>query len=419
MKWQTESSPLVGQQARPVDSEQPMLAQSMDQLVSGDFNARWSASKALKSMGDIAHPSLIEIVESQPQDTDLLGFIADILGHRPSPDAILALVHLLKHCDDDDVRETVILTLAKQGPDCIQELLAYLNHPHLQGTVLKALIQMNHPAAIEGFLSCIDHHDAEIRAQAFEGVGQFHQAAIAPVLIQGLQDTHAKVRGICVKALGLREQSDVNESLITAISPRLYDLNETVCHLTAKTLGRLTHPLAFEHLWHCLIEQSQPSTMTVVLIQALGWAGHSQGVDYLLRLLKMIVSQESPAFQQPWPSAVVLELIQTLTNLYDPQHSIAVERELIPLLTSKVTPFETIQVKQALTMAIAQLGQDHSIPHLISVLSIEDHRLRLHVIAALKQLNRDLSYKHLVAAAQDLTLDPTLTTGIAIALKEW
>lgn len=419
MKGQVESSPSLHQQMGLIASEQPRLCQAIEQLVSGDFNARWGASKTLKSMGEVAYPALISMVKSKPQDSDLLGFIAEILGHHPSPQAILALVDLLKQSQDDEVQETVIFTLAKQGPLCIQELLTYLDHEHLQGPVLKALIQMNHPAAIEGFQKCVDHQDAGIRTLAFEGLGQFHQPAITPILIQGLKDTDANIRSTCLKALGRRGASEIDKTLISLVSPLLYDTNEKVCHLAAKTLGRFNHPLALEHLWHRLLEQPHPSSMIAVLIQSLGWTGESQGVDYLLKLLHMIENGEVPAFRQQSASALVIELIQVLSTLHDASNSTKVTLALIPLLRSTRKPHQTIQLKQSLTMAIAQLGQESAIPHLIQVLGIKDDRLRLHVIAALKQLNREQSYKQLLATSQELMLDPELQAGIAIALQEW
>lgn len=402
-----------------ISSDLDMLEQAINQLVSGDFNARWGVAKSLKLMGEVAHPSLISILETNPQDPDLLGFIAEILGHSPSPQAMLALVHLLNHCDDDDVREAVIYILAKQGPTCVDALLSYLDHPDLQRSVLKALIQMNHPATIEGFLLGCKKDDPEMRALAFEGLGQFHHGAIAPRLIQGLQDPDANVRGICVKALGLRSKSDVNEVLISAVSPLLYDTNERVGRLAAKTLGRFNHPLALESLWHRLIEPSHPSAITPDLIQALAWSGHSQGVHFLLKTMTLLVCDDGPAFRQSWPSELVIELIQTLANLHESNHFSAVENAFMLLLSSKSPLFESIQMKQVLTMAIAKLGQDRSIPPLIQVLANDNDRLRFHVIAALKQLNRDLSYKQLLESSQDLTLEPELRTGIAIALKEW
>jgi len=255
-----------------------MLHHAIEQLVSGDFNARWSASKTLKSMGEDAYPSLLPLLESNHQDSDLLLFIVDILGSSSRPEAILALVNLLSDCNDDEVRERTILTLAQQGDTYIQELYPYLDHPSLQGTVLKAFIQMRHPATIKGFLHCLEHPDVEIRALAFEGIGQFHHPEIISRLIQGLQDFQPHIRGLCLKALGMRGESDIDPGVIKAVAPLLYDMNAEVCTLASKALGRFNHSLALEHLWQRLLDQpkdqpmGQPaiSPLTPALIQALG-----------------------------------------------------------------------------------------------------------------------------------------------------
>ena len=184
------------------------LQEALGQFIDGDFNARWQSAKVLKTYGESIHPQLIAIAQTSIDDPDLQGFIVDILGANATSDVLLALVNLLKQSRDAEVRETIVLTLGKQGPRHVGELMDLTEQPDLQQSVLKALIQINHPSTIEGLLRFVTHDSSDMRSLALEALGQFHAASITDVLRHGLKDDQDFVRAVCVKALGLRSDTE-------------------------------------------------------------------------------------------------------------------------------------------------------------------------------------------------------------------
>ena len=60
-----------------------------------------------------------------------------------------------------------------------------------------------------------------------------------------------------------------------------------------------------------------------------------------------------------------------------------------------------------------------AIPELIRLLGIADMGVRLHAIAALKQIAPEDAYTQLQTLAEDDTVADEMRYGIAIALQEW
>ena len=420
MKCRPESRSYSSQVApREPDSVDDILQQALAQLISGDFNTQWQAAKSLKVMGESAHPALMKIAEDTTTDPDVLCFISEILGANPSPDAILALVLLLKRTTSEEVQDSVIMTLAKQGPSCVEQLLPYAEQPSLQKSVLKALIQINHPTTIAGLMFFAEHKDSDLRAIALEGLGQFHSPEILELLLEGLQDRSAMVRANCTKALGLRLTHEVSEDLVQGLLPLLNDPDPKVRSLTAKALGRVNQDSAIEGLWQCLLNQPELSLFCSDLLQALGWARHPKGVQYLLKLLCSSHAGESNSLQFDWTTGLLIELIQVLGSIHQPDYAANIEQALTPLVMSSSFPFDQFEVKQRLIMAIAHLKQETSIDSLIQALAISEERFRFHLIAALKGINAEKCHEQLIAKSQDSTLDAELADGIEFALKEW
>ena len=92
---------------------------------------------------------------------------------------------------------------------------------------------------------------------------------------------------------------------------------------------------------------------------------------------------------------------------------------LIELLKSHHPATENANVKQAIAMSLGQLGEIIAIDRLIQLLADTDAAVRLHAIAALKQLAPETAYHKLEQMARDTDLTPELQQGVAIALQEW
>ena len=405
------------------------LEDAFRELVTGDFKARWQAAKVLKTYGEEVHERLIAIAQSSAHDPDLIGFIVGILGVDATPEILLTLINLLKSSTDEELRDTIILTLGKQGPSQVDALLELADDPNLEFSVVRALVQINHPSTISGLLKFSSNNNPAIRTLAIEALGQFHSPRISEQLRKGLTDTSSTVRLASLKALGLRQAEEIDPSLISKVSECLYDTNSKVSDTASKALGRYDSPLAIEALWRRLIASSSPTPLTQSLIRALGWSSHPKGIDYLIQLLSQLSSVRQPAVtNEPklvstgpsdWPTEMVNGLIQTIANVESSDYQGKIASQLTELLSKDIKPFDEIQVKQQLIMAIARLQQDSSIPDLLNALAIDDDRLRFHIIAALKQINPDLSHEKLVAYNQDSELESTLKAGIEFAVREW
>ena len=76
-------------------------------------------------------------------------------------------------------------------------------------------------------------------------------------------------------------------------------------------------------------------------------------------------------------------------------------------------------IQQTIITTLGQLGEAAARPALIQLLAETDLGVRLHVIAALKQITPELTHSHLQQLAAQDNLEPDLAEGIAIALQEW
>lgn len=74
-------------------------------------------------------------------------------------------------------------------------------------------------------------------------------------------------------------------------------------------------------------------------------------------------------------------------------------------------------IKSAIALSLGQLGEIQALHPLIQLLA-SDTGVRLHAIAALKNLAPDAAYEQLQQLASN-DLAPELKQGIAIALAEW
>ena len=76
-------------------------------------------------------------------------------------------------------------------------------------------------------------------------------------------------------------------------------------------------------------------------------------------------------------------------------------------------------LKCAIALSLGQLGYRKALDALLQLLADSDTTVRLHAIAAMKQLAPQDAYTQLQHLATATNVAPNLKAGIAIALQEW
>jgi HEAT repeat protein len=416
------------------------LNQLINQLRSGEFQERWDAVKALNLIGEEVIEPVLKLLERNTDDPDLDWFIAQLLGQFEHPDAIMAMIQLLGRAEDEDLRFLVAQNILQLGAAPLERLLPMLDNPTLRLPILKALShlpQESHPDSHGQFLMPYTQDpNPTIRTLVMECLGEYRDSDHHPHFILALQDFHPDVRRSALIALGRLSFSPteagevLRNQLVEAIAPHLGDLTPSVATQAAYTLGRLNCPLAYNHLWQQLVNAGpQELTLALALIQSLSWSEHVVGVGYLLTLLKRQfqwgngipwatgTTQTPEADPAPLLQELIISVIATLARVESPALIPEICAGLQAGLTAEGNLAQPLAIQRSLVTALGQLRDQSALDLLISALAIEDLVLRLHIVAALRQINLPQSHT-LLGIRQTQGVTPPLAEGIALALAE-
>jgi len=158
------------------------------------------------------------------------------LGDMGSPSTVPALLDLLEHDRDRDVRSACAGSLGRlQAAGAVPALVTALvgrRVPHARAA--QALLAIGPPAVPE-LLSLLAADDPEVRAWAAELVGLVGEASHGDALIRSLRDTSADVRSRAARALGRLGSAAAADALLAA----LHDRVPAVRTDAAFALGRL------------------------------------------------------------------------------------------------------------------------------------------------------------------------------------
>ena len=376
-------------------------------LVHGEFQDQWDVAKLLPRFGAAAIAPLLELLQDEDAELEVRWFAARILGEFDQPETIAALIQILQKADDDDLQAIAAEALANIGQSAIAALTVLLHQPDAQKLAVQALARIRHSAVIEPLLGVIASSQDTVRAITLEALSSFHDARITPVLLQGLTDPAAAVRREAVIGLGRRSDLLETVDLIEQIQPCLWDVNLDVCRQAVIALGRLGTDAAVKALTRVFRSQHTPASLQVEIARSLGWIGTAQAVEVLAEGLQ----NRSEAIGQE--TVVALGQVQ-LPDLHP---------QLVSLLTAvikqEVPAAQWARVRQAAALELGRLGNTESFAPLIQLLRDPDAGVRLHAIAALKQLNPEMAHSRLQQLADQPDLPPDLSQGIAIALQEW
>ncbi len=389
------------------------LASVLTELEQGDFASRWETAKHIPDFGDSAIACLIDLLDKNVEDPELQWFVARILGQYHHADAVMALAQLLQNTEDDDVAEIAAQMLAQIGPQAIDTLATLLESQPSRMLVVSALSQIQDAAIVPILLTVVMDENASVRRQVIETLSRFHHAQIIPALLQGLADLNAQVRQVAIAGISYRAHllQEQGHDPVTLIQPFLKDLDIQVCQTAALALGRLGTNVAAQALRTASAEKI-PIPLKLTIVQALGQMGNDQSVQVLQKLWPQRKSSLQVVDEEDQTLAAAIINALALNRPTDQSTQV-----LIHCLHHQ--PMSDLALQKSIASALGQSGDLQAIPELIQLLGTPDMGVRLHAIAALKQIAAEESYSKLQALAADNTVEKEVRDGVAIALQEW
>jgi len=391
-----------------VKNREYLLRLTVSTLEMGDFQQRWEIAKVLTNLGNIAISPLIEILEDEDAEEELRWYAARTLGEFQHPDVIASLVELLKTNEDEELKAIAATALGQMGTLAISAISELLVKEDTRVLAVRSLSCIRQTETIAPLLSVVQDSQAAVRAAAIEALSSFHDERVPPILLEALEDVAATVRRAAVFGLGFRPDLCETSDLVTKLQPRLYDFNLEVCCAAAVALSRITSDDAAQQLFQVLISPHTPIKLQLEIIRALNWMGTLSGLKYLQQALNHNSSQTM------WQ-----EIVTVLGQVQKPELTQLATEILLDMLQSKHPGTEIASVKSAIALSLGQLGKMQTIEPLIFLLADPNAAVRLHAIAALKNLDGEAAHQQLQQLANNTALTPDLQQGIAIALAEW
>jgi HEAT repeat protein len=279
--WQQVSNLLL--QLDPQVYSQQILDLSVQVLNQGDFQDAWPLAKVLPSLGAMAVPSLMALLQDADLPAETQWFVGKILSGFSAPVVIGVLVD---YQPATATQQAIVLqALTDLGLPAIQHLTSLLSEPSQRKAAVFALAQIRHSHTIKPLLTVVDDPDPQIRSTAIEALGSFHDVRIAPLLLTKLPDPSSLVRQAAVVSLGMRPELATELQLVDRLRPLLLDINPAVYGAAAIALGRMGSDDAAVVLWNCYQQPTCPADLQAQIISALGWVDSSQSLGYLRQIL--------------------------------------------------------------------------------------------------------------------------------------
>jgi HEAT repeat protein len=377
-------------------------------LEMGDFQQRWEIAKLFVRLGNVAITPLIDILEDEDAEEELRWYAVRILGDLKNPIVIPPLVEFLKNSNDEELKAIAAGALGQIGQSAITALSELLASENTRLLAVRSLSYIRQPEIIAPLLSVVQDPLVEIRAIAIEALSSFHDPRIPPILLKALTDVAGAVRREAVLGLGVRSGLHSSLDLVAKLQPKLYDCNLEVAEAAAVALSRMGSDEAAENLFQALISPHTPIKLQLEIVRALGWVKTLSGLEYL---------QE--AFNQLSSQTLWLEIVTVLGRVSNSTLSAASAGILLSILRSQHPAVEIVSIKSAIALSLGQLGNIDAMEPLISLLAENNEVVRLHIVAALKNLAAETAYQQLQQLLNSATLTPDLRKGITAALAEW
>lgn len=354
-----------------------MLDLALQVLEFGDFQARWEVAKIFPTLGNAAIAPLMDILQDEEAEIELRWFAGQILGEFDRPEVVQGLIDLVNSDSDEELCLVAAEALASIGPNAIQGLETLLKNDSSRLFAVRALAKIHRPEIIAPLLTVVDDSDPLIRKAAIAALSNFDDARIPPILVTALSDLIATVRLEAVIGLGLFSmRSSANllpDNLVDLLRDRLWDFNLEVCQQAAIALMRVGNESAANALFTAIKSPHTPIPLAVTVVHRLGWMSHPKALDYLAEALTLPLSSEV------WYSIII-----SLGRVESPALQPKAAHILINFLKSETSAIAAPKIKQAIAVALGQLGQAIAIEPLQKLLTDDNETVRLHAIAALK-----------------------------------
>ncbi|MEG4068993.1 HEAT repeat domain-containing protein [Microcoleus sp. Pol11C2] len=394
--------------------EQDILEQAVSLAIEalewGDFQDRWEIAKVLPNLGNGAIAPLIAVLEDEDADTEPRWFAARILGKFDRPEVIQALVELVKN-SDEELSQIAAETLGNFGPTAIESLATLLLQEDSRQFATAALAQIRRTETIPPLLSVVGDSQIAVRAHAIEALSSFHDSRIPPVLVAALKDPATAVRKEAVRALGVRAYLDAELDLVNLLKPLLSDIRLEVCQQAAIAIGRVKTDAAAAALFELLRSPTTPVELQIETVRALSWSETAVALEYLQQtLMAQFTNINSTVYQ---------EIVTVLGRVEKHELKAAAAEILIDLLKTGHPAVQEAVTKKSLALGLGKLGDMRGLDALIPMLGDADSSVRLHCMAAIKQLGAAEVRQKLESLVKQDNLEPRLKQGIAIALQEW
>jgi HEAT repeat protein len=436
LRGQPGQPPLDWPQLADVDRAY-LLDLAMHLVRWGDFQARWDVAKLMPIFGEAAIAPLLALLQSEhadpnrdllnddhhhlnpdresdhePVDPDAQWFAVRILGQLHPVQTMVPLITVLATTQNPDLQAMAVTVLAQVGATVIDPVVPLLTTPATRLLATQILAQIPHPQVISPLTAQVRDPDAAVRAAALEALARFQNDAIAPLLVAALQDPAAAVRRAAVAGLGFCPNSQQTD-WVPHIQPLLLDLNIAVGRQAALTLGRLGTVAAVDALSQALKAPLLPPELGIDLVRSLVWSG----IDDLGSVgdHRGIAQLGQALLTLPLAAAVLREGYAALGRVENPDRRPQAAAVLRELLSERPSAPQALQ--STIVRALGQLGQPEAIPDLVQLLTSTDTGLRLHIVAALKSLDVDVTTVQRLAQAEPPT--SALGQGLAAVLQEW
>jgi len=402
--------PLKGQQPPETVNLELAVSLAIQVLESGDFQDRWEIAKILPNLGTVAIAPLTDILENEDADREQRWFAARILGKFDRPEVIEALAKLVKN-SDEELSQIAAETLGNLGPTAIESLANLLLEEDERLFATTALAQIRHSETIPPLLSVVRDSQVAVRLAAIEALSSFHDIRISGVLIAALKDSATAVRKEAARSLGVRAYLDAEFDLVNLLKPLLWDIRLEVCSEAVIAIGRLKTDAAAAALFELLRSAITPVELQIETVRALSWMETATALEYLQQTLIARFNNIN--------STVCQEIVTVLWRVEKPELKASSAAILIDLLKTGHPALHSPQIKKSLALGLGKLGDRRGLDALISMLADADNSVRLHCMAALKQLAPVEARQKLESLLKQDNLEPGLKQGIAIALEEW
>ncbi|HEY9807854.1 MAG TPA: HEAT repeat domain-containing protein [Halomicronema sp.] len=391
--------------------QQNLLNWALQILENGDFQERWEIAKIIPNFGTNSLETLIEIIQDEDCDTELRWFASRILAEFNCPQVIETLVNVLKTSQEAELNAMAANALANMGTEAIEALTGLLSDEESRLFAVKSLTQIRHPQIIEPLLKIVKDPHPDIRSLAIEALYSFHDISSIPVLIEALNDPSAIVRKEATIGIGLCLDLITPEESVKLLKNRLWDFNLDVCREAASALAKIKTPAAAEALFDILKSPSTPEILQIEIVRSLGWMATPEALEYLAQTL---FSETQKTSCQP---TLTKEIIAVLGRIQNPNLSPQIAKTLSQTLHSKSPLLQNSTIKSTLALALGQLKNKNALQSIINLLSDSDESVRLHAIAAIKQIIGPSTTKTLELLTQK-PLNPAFHQEIILALQE-